>query len=334
MNPVALKEAAATGFPRDKMYRRLVVRGRAGRDGRGDARQGLSTARAPRRRRRFHGRTRTSSSTSTTRARATGAEGGSRQVLYNRGVVQRDAGRRGDPQRAGALGKGKPMTGEQVRWGLENLNLDAGEARSSSGFERLDAARSSRPAPTTMGAGLGAHPALGRQASGSSSTDWYQADTRADQADDQEPSARSTRSEKKHHAARLQAELSALASVAAARRARSSARKDARAMRNMAIGDRCQHCRHPADPRRQRHRGHLQPRHPGAEGRVAAGARGRHRRAARRQRRRQDDHAARRSRNLLHARARRGHQGLDRASRRAHRRADARRSGARAACSR
>ncbi len=27
------------------------------------------------------------------------------------------------------FGKGKVMTGEQVRWGLENLNLDADQAR-------------------------------------------------------------------------------------------------------------------------------------------------------------------------------------------------------------
>ena len=82
-----------------------------------------------------------------------------------------------------------------------------------------------------------------------------------------------------------------------------------------------------ADPRRQEHRGHLRPRHPGAEGRVAGGAGGRHRRHARRQRRRQVDHA---EVDLQPGalRARRGHQGLDRVQGRARRRPDAQRPGA------
>ena len=73
---------------------------------------------------------------------------------------------------------------------------------------------------------------------------------------------------------------------------------------------------HQPIPRGEQHRGDLRPRHPGAEGRVAGGAEGRHRRAARRQRRRQDHHA---EGDLQPAarRARRGHQGLDRVRRRA-----------------
>ena len=63
----------------------------------------------------------------------------------------------------------------------------------------------------------------------------------------------------------------------------------------------------------QQHRGDLRSRHPGAEGRVARRAEGRHRGAARRQRRRQDHHA---EGDLQPAarRAWRGHQGLDRCS--------------------
>ena len=44
-------------------------------------------------------------------------------MLYNRGVINAMLRRRGDPHRAGKFGK-KPLTGEQVRWGLEHLNLD------------------------------------------------------------------------------------------------------------------------------------------------------------------------------------------------------------------
>ena len=60
----------------------------------------------------------------------------------------------------------------------------------------------------------------------------------------------------------------------------------------------------------QQHRGDLRPRHPGAQGRVARRAEGRHRGAARRQRRRQDHHA---EGDLQPAarRARRRHQGHD-----------------------
>ena len=68
-------------------------------------------------------------------------------------------------------------------------------------------------------------------------------------------------------------------------------------------------------PLGQQHRGDLRSRHPGAEGRVARRAEGRHRGAARRQRRRQDHHA---EGDLQPAarRARRRHQGLDRVRRR------------------
>ena len=80
-------------------------------------------------------------------------------------------------------------------------------------------------------------------------------------------------------------------------------------------------------PRRQQHRGDLRPRHPGAEGRVARRAEGRHRGAARRQRRRQDHHA---QGDLQPAalRARRSHQGLDRVRRRGSAGALAQRTGA------
>ena len=78
-------------------------------------------------------------------------------------------------------------------------------------------------------------------------------------------------------------------------------------------------------PLGQQHRGHLRPRHPRAEGRVADRAAGRHRRAARRQRRGQDDDA---EGDLQPAarRARRGDQGLDRVRGRARRRAVAQRA--------
>ena len=85
-------------------------------------------------------------------------------------------------------------------------------------------------------------------------------------------------------------------------------------------------CRHP-HPLGQQHRGDLRSRHPGAEGRVAVGAEGRHHGAARRQRRRQDDDA---EGHLQPAsrRARRGDQGHHRLRRRRGAVAVAQRSGA------
>jgi branched-chain amino acid transport system substrate-binding protein len=45
------------------------------------------------------------------------------QVLYMRGVISAMLGVEGVKQAQERYGKGKVMTGEQVRWGLENLNL-------------------------------------------------------------------------------------------------------------------------------------------------------------------------------------------------------------------
>ena len=69
------------------------------------------------------------------------------------------------------------------------------------------------------------------------------------------------------------------------------------------------------NPLRQQYRSDLRSRHPGAQGRVARRAEGRHRRAARRQRRRQDHHAEGDLQSAA-CRARRRHQGLDRVRRR------------------
>jgi hypothetical protein len=46
------------------------------------------------------------------------------QVLYMRGLISAMLGVEGVRKAQERFGKGKVMTGEQVRWGLENLNLD------------------------------------------------------------------------------------------------------------------------------------------------------------------------------------------------------------------
>jgi branched-chain amino acid transport system substrate-binding protein len=71
------------------------------------------------------------------------------------------------------FGKGKVMTGEQVRWGLENLNLDQ---------KRLDAlgfGKMMRPISTSCQDHMGAMSARIQTWDGSkwvSSSDWYAAD--------------------------------------------------------------------------------------------------------------------------------------------------------------
>ena len=76
----------------------------------------------------------------------------------------------------------------------------------------------------------------------------------------------------------------------------------------------------------QQHRGHLRPRDTGPARRFAAGAERPHRRAAGRERRRQDDDAQGDIESAL-GRARRRHQGHDRIRRQAGRQADAERAG-------
>ena len=210
-------------------------------------------------------------------------------------------------------GKGKVMTGEQVRWGLENLALDQKK------LDALGFAGVMRPISTSCADHMGAAWARIHTWDGTKwdfTSDWLQADERSSSrwSSRRRRSTRPRRSSSAQRDAAEDCQSSCQRSLeqGGPRRGPSSKR---RARRFEEPND--EHCAfHPA--RCQRHRGHLQPRDPGAEGRVAAGARGPHRRAAGRQRRRQDDDAAR-GQQPARRRARRGDQGLDRAARRAHR---------------
>jgi branched-chain amino acid transport system substrate-binding protein len=82
-------------------------------------------------------------------------------VLYTRGVIIQMLGVEAVRRAQERFGKGKVMTGEQVRWGLENLALDQ---------KRLDAAGLQRRAAPAVhqllrphGLHLGARAHLGRQ---------------------------------------------------------------------------------------------------------------------------------------------------------------------------
>jgi branched-chain amino acid transport system substrate-binding protein len=58
------------------------------------------------------------------------------QVLYNRGMVNAMVGVEAIRTAQEKFGKGKPMTGEQVRWGFENLNITADRVKQL-GFEGM-----------------------------------------------------------------------------------------------------------------------------------------------------------------------------------------------------
>ena len=123
MNSTAIKEAQATGYPREKMYGvwwagaepdvKDVAEGakgynavtiQHGAEPNADIVKTLLTQ--------IHGK-----------GQGTGPKEEVGQVLYLRGVMSAMIGIEGIRAAQERFGKGKVVTGEQVRWGLENLNL-------------------------------------------------------------------------------------------------------------------------------------------------------------------------------------------------------------------
>ena len=72
------------------------------------------------------------------------------QVLYMRGLISAMLAVEGVKRAQEKYGKGKVVTGEQARWGFENLALD--QKLDRAGLCRRDAPHLQPPAPTTMGA--------------------------------------------------------------------------------------------------------------------------------------------------------------------------------------
>jgi branched-chain amino acid transport system substrate-binding protein len=123
MNSTALKEAQATGFPRDKMYG--VWWAGAEPDVK-DVGQGAKG---------YHALALNTSGQSPkviqdilkyvhAKGQGTGPKDEVGSVLYTRGVVIQALGIEAVRRAQERYGKGKVMTGEQVRWGLENLAID------------------------------------------------------------------------------------------------------------------------------------------------------------------------------------------------------------------
>ncbi|MBB2486203.1 ABC transporter substrate-binding protein [Mitsuaria sp. WAJ17] len=174
MNSTALKEAQATGYPREKMYGVWWAGAEPDVKDVGEGAKGYSAVTMQ------HGAEPQSKVVQDIlkEVYAKGQGTGSNkeevgQVLYMRGLLSAAMGVEGVRRAQERFGKGKVMTGEQVRWGLENLALDQ---------KKLDAmglAGVMRPVSTSCADHMGANWARVHSWDGKKWNfvgDWYQAD--------------------------------------------------------------------------------------------------------------------------------------------------------------
>ena len=123
MTATAVKEAIATGYPREKMFGTWWSGAEPDLRDIGAAAKGYSAVMMQ------HGSEPESAVVKEIMAKVHGAGQGTGpkdevgQVLYMRGVVGAMLAVEGARAAQERFGKGKPVTGEQARWGYENLNL-------------------------------------------------------------------------------------------------------------------------------------------------------------------------------------------------------------------
>jgi branched-chain amino acid transport system substrate-binding protein len=123
MNSTALKEAQATGYPREKMYGVWWAGAEPDVKDVGDGAKGYNAVTMQ------HGAEPQSKLVKDVltmvhdKGQGTGPRTEVGQVLYMRGAMSAMLGVEGIRAAQERFGKGKVVTGEQVRWGLENLNL-------------------------------------------------------------------------------------------------------------------------------------------------------------------------------------------------------------------
>lgn len=172
MNSTALKEAQATGYPRDKMYGvwwsgaepdvKDVGEGAKGYNALALNTSGQQPKVIQDILKHVHDK-----------GQGTGPRDEVGSVLYTRGLIIQMLGVEAVRRAQERFGKGKVLTGEQVRWGLENLALDQ---------KRLDAlgfAGVLRPISTSCSDHMGSTWARIHTWDGKKwdfSSDWYQAD--------------------------------------------------------------------------------------------------------------------------------------------------------------
>ncbi len=173
MNSTALKEAQATGYPREKMLGVWWAGAEpdvkdVGAGAKGYNALALQHSAEPNSKvvkdvlAQVHGK-----------GQGTGPKEEVGQVLYMRGLISAMLGVEGVRKAQERFGKGKVMTGEQVRWGLENLNLDQ-KMLDAMGFAGV-----MRPVQTSCLDHMGASWVRVQTWDGSKwapGNDWYQAD--------------------------------------------------------------------------------------------------------------------------------------------------------------
>jgi branched-chain amino acid transport system substrate-binding protein len=124
MNGTALKEAVATGYPREKMYGVWWAAAEPDVKDVGDGAKGYNGLALQ------HGAEPNAAVVKEVldklhgKGQGTGPKEEVGTVLYMRGLTQAMLGVEGVRRAQERYGKGKVMTGEQTRWGLENLALD------------------------------------------------------------------------------------------------------------------------------------------------------------------------------------------------------------------
>ncbi len=173
MNSTAIKEAVATGYPREKMYGVWWAAAEPDVKDVGDGAKGYSGLALQ------HGAEPNAKVTKDILAlvhdkgQGTGPKDEVGQVLYMRGVSAAMLAVEGVRRAQERYGKGKVVTGEQVRWGLENLALDQKK------LDGMGFAGVMRPVSTSCQDHMGAAWARVHTWDGSKwvfSSDWLQAD--------------------------------------------------------------------------------------------------------------------------------------------------------------
>lgn len=172
MNSTALKEAQATGYPRDKMYGVWWAGAEPDVKDVGEGAKGYNALALN-----------TSGQQPKViqdilkyvheKGQGTGPKDEVGSVLYTRGLIIQMLGVEAVRRAQERFGKGKVMTGEQVRWGLENLALDQKK------LDALGFAGVMRPISTSCADHMGSSWVRVHTWDGSKwafSSDWYQAD--------------------------------------------------------------------------------------------------------------------------------------------------------------
>ncbi len=173
MNSTAIKEAQATGFSRDKMLGIWWAGAEPDVKDVGDGAKGYSALALQ------HGAEPDSKVVKDMLAmvhdkgQGTGPKDEVGSVLYMRGLISAMLGVEGVRQAQERFGKGKVVTGEQMRWGLENLNLDQAK------LDGMGFAGVMRPIQTSCTDHMGSSWVRVHTWDGAKwafSSDWYQAD--------------------------------------------------------------------------------------------------------------------------------------------------------------